>query len=248
MKHLFFILTLFLGTFSEFGTEAQQQLRTQLYEAYIQNDEAALRRAVTDFREAFEAKKMEVGHRFALAEAQCVLLTFALGNEKETLFEEYVGSTQELLEEVLEEKPKHAKAHALLAQVYGFRIAQTPWKGMFLGGKSTRHIALALQADTSEPTAWYQQANVKFNAPSAFGGDKEAAVRDYEKAVQLMEATQDLSHNWYYLDMLAWLGISYRETGQLQKAVSTFEKALRIEPRRDWIRDELLPDALKRSK
>ncbi|MGF1533829.1 MAG: tetratricopeptide repeat protein [Bernardetiaceae bacterium] len=229
MRILFLILCLWWSVAAQAHT---QPLREQLYGAYIQNDKPQLLQLVQQLE--------STPYTFTLAEAQCLLLTYALGHKDEALFEQFVEKAQQNLEVILKKDPQHAQAHALLAQVYGFRIAYSPWRGIFLGSRSNRHIGLSIAANPNEPLGWYQRGNARFNAPAAFGGDKEQAVKDFEKAVWLMEQSRDLTHNWYYLDMLAWLGIAYRDTGQPQKAVQTWQKALALEPRRDWIRNELL--------
>lgn len=248
MKSIFAIFLFFTTSVLQLhgGGQESKSLHQNLYEAYVMNNGSAIKQVVGALQQAHEKQPEATTPLFQLAEAQCVLLTYAIGNKKESLFEEYVDQAQENLDEILDRQPQNAKAHALLAQVYGFRIANAPWKGMFLGSKSNKAIEKAITYGPDEPTAWYQSGNANLNAPAAFGGDKAQAVRDFEKALRLIEAEGELKNNWYYLDILTWLGIAYRETGQLEKAVQTLEKAHKLEPRRAWVRDELLPEVRQR--
>ncbi len=243
MKRIHLLLLLvaaFCFTAARFDVSQDRKI---LYEGYIKNNEVKITSVVKNLTRTFKTNPKPEA-RFALAEAQCVLLTHALGNKKDDLFDRYVDQVEENLQKLIKEEYMPAKSHALLAQVYGFRIAANPWKGVFLGGKSNKQIELALAADKNDPLGWYQRANSYLNAPAAFGGDKEKAVKDFEKAVQLMETQNNLRYNWYYLDMLTWLGIAYQRTDQPQKAVNVFRKALKFAPERAWVKDELLPEAL----
>ena len=77
-----------------------------------------------------------------------------------------------------------------------------------------------------------------------FGGDIHEAIKHYEHAIQLYEEN-DLTNDWIYLDALAWLGIAYSKTDQLEKAKATFEKALSVEPEFTWVKNNLLPNLKK---
>ena len=78
-----------------------------------------------------------------------------------------------------------------------------------------------------------------------FGGSKEIALGNYNKAIQLMEKDPGMiSNNWMYLNVLMILGQSYEKTGDFQMAKTIYEKLLQIEPGFTYMRDILYPSFL----
>jgi len=56
-----------------------------------------------------------------------------------------------------------------------------------------------------------------------------------------MEDKSDSKINWGYLDALAWLGKTYARLDDFESAISTYNKALQIEPEFSWVKNGLLP-------
>ena len=132
---------------------------------------------------------------------------------------------------------------ALLSSIYGWEMGYSPWKGMFLGGKSSSNIEKATKVDGSSAIVWQIFGNSKLFTPRAFGGSISEAVEAYEKSVKLYEANPALTKsNWRYLDALAWLGQAYEQNNQLDEARKTYEKALEVEPGFGWVKYKLLPE------
>ncbi len=76
-------------------------------------------------------------------------------------------------------------------------------------------------------------AGSKYNTPETWGGDKKVALESFEKAVEVVRVETKMPcnfQNFHYLDALAWLGIAYENAGKKQKAIETYEKALKAEP------------------
>ena len=93
---------------------------------------------------------------------------------------------------------------------------------------------------------WKIYANSKLFTPEMWGGDLKEAIQAFEKSIALYEANpNDLPFNWFYLDTLAFQGQAYLKDGQRAKAISTYEKALKVEPEFAWVKNVLLPKAQK---
>ena len=84
-------------------------------------------------------------------------------SQDEDLFNSYLDATIDNLEAI---KTIHAaEAKAVLASVYGLQLAYSPWKGMFLGPKSSSLMEKALKANPSSPLIWKLYGNSKYHTP-----------------------------------------------------------------------------------
>ncbi|MEL7004952.1 MAG: tetratricopeptide repeat protein, partial [Bacteroidota bacterium] len=131
---------------------------------------------------------------------------------------------------------------AVLSSIYGVKMAYSPWKGIFLGGKSSNLMKDAIALSKESALVWKLYANSKLYTPQSFGGDKKEAAKGYEKAIALFEKDPaSADKNWIYLDALAHLGITYMQLEKNDKARETFERALEVEPEFNWVKYILLP-------
>ena len=89
--------------------------------------------------------------------------------------------------------------------------------------------------------------NIWSNMPELFGGSDEKALKHYKKALEVLEqkSAEELKNNWMYLNLLALIGQTAQRLATYEKVRRYFEKALKIEPRFLWVKNELLPSLLK---
>ena len=172
------------------------------------------------------------------------LLYSCLSNKDEETYEKYLDKTLEQLELLLDKNPNSSTLHAITASIMSVQMGFSPMKGMTLGSQSGIHIGKAISLDTLNAAAWRQHANSKYFTPKMFGGDIQEAIKSYEHAIDLFEKENNTT-DWIYLDAMAWLGIAYEKTDQIEKAREVYEKALEIEPGFTWIKNQLLPDLIE---
>jgi tetratricopeptide (TPR) repeat protein len=179
-----------------------------------------------------------------LAVAHLGLLSSTNRDRDENLFDEYYDHAVENLESMIEQDKKWAEPKALLSAVYGLKMGYSPMQGMFLGSKSASLIEKAKELAPQSPMVWKIYANSKYFTPEMWGGDLKEAIAAYEKSVQLYESKPaDLKFNWMYLDALAFLGQAYFKNNEIGKAITTYEKILKLEPEFGWVKYSLLPKA-----
>ncbi|CAN0600326.1 unnamed protein product, partial [Ectocarpus sp. 12 AP-2014] len=174
--------------------------------------------------------------------AQHGLLNATMADQDEDLFDDHYKKAKDNSEELIDANYQVANAKAMLSAIYGWEMAYSPYKGMFLGGKSSSTIAEASKLDPSSPIVWQVYGSSKLFTPEMWGGDTKLALEYFEKAVQLYEAndTQNAS-NWRYLDALAWLGQAYEANDQSDMAKKVYKKAFEIAPDFGWVKHALLP-------
>ena len=151
-----------------------------------------------------------------LAESYLGLLQTCLALDDKNTFKKYEDAAMTAFEELGGHTASRSEALAWKGALYGWKIALSPMKAMFLGPKSQSLLEKALQSDKECPEAWVRRASSYLFSPETFGGDPNKAVQYFAKGVELYEKQK--CFDWKYLDALAWLGQAYQKTGQPEKA------------------------------
>lgn len=220
---------------------AQTEGDKMAYQAYITNNKSLWKQLVKKEEASYNSSKSNK-NLYALLLAQHGLLGATMVDQDEDLFDDHYKAAKENVETLIDTNYEAANAKAILSAIYGWEIAYSGYKGMFLGGKNSTNIEEATKLGPSSPLVWQIYASSKLFTPEMFGGDIDVAVKSYEKAVKLYDAQNAAEKsNWRYLDALAWLGQAYMSTNQKEKAKQTFEKALEVEPEFGWVKYNLLP-------
>lgn len=213
-----------------------QKVDSLMYNAYLLSSESLWESALDQYQNAWSLEK---------AIAYYGILNNTMVSSNEEKFDEFVDPALEYLESLEAQGIHKSEALALRSSIYGFIMAYSPWKGMYYGAKSSSAIESALALNSESPIVNMISGSSLFYTPETFGGDKEAAIGAFEKAVALYEKTN--YKGWLYINTLASLGKAYHATGQNEKAIEIYEKALIVEPDFKWVSSQLLPQA-KRSK
>jgi tetratricopeptide (TPR) repeat protein len=224
------LLIAFLATVSLAAT-AQDLADEKMYQAYLNLDKALWKKAVEIRQQESKQTPSDVNKQFKLAFAQFSLLTSTMATQDETLFDDYIDSTKELLGKLIENEKISAESKALLSATYGLQMAYSSIKGITLGSKSSNLAAEATTISRNSAIAWRMYGNNKYYTPSAFGGDVKEAITAFEKSVKLFESKPEgLKSNWLYLDTIVLLGQAYLKNEEKSKAIATYEKAISVEP------------------
>lgn len=154
------------------------------------------------------------------------------------------------LETAIETAPKMADAHALLSALYGWKAGLQWYKAMFLGPRADDAMARAKKLAPQNPRVVFLNATGLYNKPSMFGGDKEKALKGFERAARLAAqetASGPLAPSWGRADALAWAGVAHMNAGRPDEARTAFRKALRVNPDFGWVKDVLMPQLAESS-
>jgi tetratricopeptide (TPR) repeat protein len=246
MKNLITYLYLIAFTWAGSILYAQENEAPLAYQAYLKSSPTLWKAAVNEQQQTF-AQNASMENRYQLALAQVGLLNSTMIKMDEDLFDHYLDQTEDNLEELTEHRTYRGEAKALLASVYGLKMAYSPWKGIYLGSKSSSLLKEARQEAPNSPLVWKLYANSKLFTPETFGGSSQEAQKAYEKSVSLWERdSQTTAQNWWYLDTLAWLGQTYQKNGEPDQATAAYTKALATEPEFTWVKQGLLPKLSQR--
>lgn len=214
---------------------ANAQSNEAAYRAYINNSLGLWKQAIN----ATDDKSFE------RAIAYQGYLSATMADQDEEAFDMYYDDAVDLLEELVEQDEYSAQSKALLSSLYGLSIAYDGWKGMFLGSKASGLASEAYQAAPEDPLVLRMYASNKFYTPESFGGDRKEALEVCKKSVKAYESSGDMANNHLYLDALALLGMIHSSSGNVDSAISVYERALEVEPDFGWVKFALLPSAKK---
>jgi len=223
---------------------AAQSHSTSIYNAYV-NDNMEKWKNIMDQMEIendiSKEKKMELLNYYYGYTA------YYVGKKDEKKIEKYIEKAEKLIKEILESDPNNSTAYAYKGSFIAFKIGMSKIKAPLLGPEGIRSINKAYELNKNDVQAVADKANMLYYTPSIMGGDKQEAIKFYEKAVELMENKSLIRDNWQYLSILTALAKRYDEMGYTSKAKSTYEKVLKIEPNFKLVRDQVYPDFLKKT-
>lgn len=218
----------------------RQSVQTNTYAAYLSGSMQLWERSIQGAEEKYKSSQSNED-RFQLAMALYGGLSATMRDKDEDFFDQYVDDAMDHLDDMEEEGYREADCKAIKSGIYGFKIAYSPWKGMFLGPKSSSAIESALEKDPNSPIVQKLYGNSKLFTPETWGGDKEVAVKAYEKAVLLYKNTPNSESDWMFLDTYAWLGQAYEAIDKKEKAREAYLASLEIEKDFNWVNYVLLP-------
>ena len=228
MKKIVFMMAIVLTV----NVMAQSSSETQ-YVAYLKASKTMWERSIQEATQENGEKSFEV------ALAMYGLLGNTMATQDEETFDEYKDQTIDLLKSLIKEKPGWGEPKAVLSSIYGFVIAYSPMKGMILGMKSNSLIDDAIRFQPESALVQKLYAGSKLYTPKMFGGDPEKAVIAFSKSIAIYEDQKNTVENWLYLDAMMGLAMSYKSTKQDDKAKSTLEEAIAIEPQYYWAKSTL---------
>ena len=139
----------------------------------------------------------------------------------------------EQLENITKQDENDDEAWALLAQVYGLKIAYQPMKAAYYGPKSGKALAAALAINHENPRVYLVQGISLYNTPAMFGGSKSAALSAFNQSIALYH--QDSSDSaWGQAEAHVWRGLTNLALNQTDQALTDWYSALAIEPNYGW--------------
>jgi tetratricopeptide (TPR) repeat protein len=154
---------------------------------------------------------------------------------------EYIQKGENLIEKILDKEPKNSTFLAYKAAFKGFRIGVSNFKAIYLGIQSLNLAKKAYALDPDNVRVLIEMGNVLYYSPSFVGGDKIKGLRNYERAVALLEQNGFHLNNWQYLSLLTSITNAYYEMGNKRKAQEIYTKTTTAEPDFLWIRQNLGP-------
>ncbi len=172
------------------------------------------------------------GYDKALAYYRTGLSANLMGQEQLALTS--INQAIELLEQLDTATPNDVEIKALLAQVYGYKIALKPMQGMSLGKKSNQTLAAAEALAPNNPRVLLVKGISKLNTPAMFGGSTEAAYQAFADAIANYPSDVNSGYHWGHAETYTWRGLVNMQQGQTELAKQDWQAALEIDPNYGW--------------
>ena len=128
----------------------------------------------------------------------------------------------------------NVEVKALLAQVYGYKIALEPLKGMYYGQKASSKLSEAKLLAPNNPRVQLVTGISKLNTPTMFGGSSDAAYQAFDKAIAAFSTDVNSEYHWGHAETYTWRGVTHMQKGEPNKAKEDWQQALTINPNYGW--------------
>jgi tetratricopeptide (TPR) repeat protein len=244
MERQKYIIIIIILVFSAVSTVLASSYKNKIYEAYISNN---MQKWKTIIDEMENSKNKDKEFLMELVNFQYGYIGYCIGAEKMNEAEKYLDLAKDNLEKLEKSGIEDSEISAYKSAFYGYEIGINKLKAPFVGPKSIKYSKLAIEQNPQNPMGYIQYGNSQFYMPPVFGGSKTEAVAHFKKAELLMESNKaQLVNDWNYLSLLALIGQSYFAMEDYKNAKIYYEKALNVEPNFLYVKNELLPELIKK--
>jgi tetratricopeptide (TPR) repeat protein len=168
-------------------------------------------------------------YQLALAYSYAAEVAMELHDKRKS--ESYAESGMDLAKKAVAEKESDAEYHRLLGNLCGQVIPANPLLGALKYGQCARdEINKAIHLDGKLALAYVSQGVGNYYLPSSMGGGVDLALKDFDHAISL---------NPQLAEAYLWKGIALRKANRETEARQAIQKALQLDPERQWAKQQL---------
>lgn len=193
-------------------------------------DRPALEKQVSELSAAAQKSPhdAEVQYRMALASSYLAEVSLELHDKGGA--EHAAESGIQAAERAIAINGKNAEYYRVLGTLCGQVVPANVLSAFSYGKRARDAINKAIELDPKSSRAYIARGVGNYYLPEALGGGASLAIPDFRKAAEL-----DPSAAESYL----WLGLALRKEHHNREARQSFEKAMRLDPARIWIKQQL---------
>jgi Tfp pilus assembly protein PilF len=193
-------------------------------------DRAALERIAAEWSDAAGKQSADADAQYRAALAQSYLAEVALELRDKILARTAAEAGIRLAERAVQLNGDVAEYHRVLGTLCGQVIPANVLAGLRYGRCARDSINKAIELDPKSALAHVSHGVGNYYLPPAFGGGVEPAIADFRKAISLDPKLAE-AH--------LWLGLALRKAGQNAQARDALTKAVQLNPRRGWLKQQL---------
>jgi tetratricopeptide (TPR) repeat protein len=192
-------------------------------------DRAALARIVEQSSAASTRAPNDAEAQYRLALACSYQAEVAIEDHDKKAGQQAAERGIKAAEKAVSLKADSAEYYRLLGTLYGQAIVDIP-SGLNYGAKAKDAINKAVEKAPRSSAVYVARGVGNFYLPAMLGGGAKPAIEDFRKAIEL-----DAKNAEAYL----WLGVSLHKDNRDAEARQAFAKAIELNPRRFWARQQL---------
>jgi tetratricopeptide (TPR) repeat protein len=201
-----------------------------LESARDRQDRPALEKQISDLSAAAQKAPHDAEAQYRVALSSSYLAEIALEVRDKNQAERAARAGIEAAERAIAINSKNAEYYRVLGTLCGQVVPANVLSAFSYGKRAREAIGKALELDPKSAQAYLARGVGNYYLPDALGGGVPLAIPDFRKAADL-----DSSSAEAYL----WLGLALRKEHHNAEARQAFEKAMRLDPARIWIKQQL---------
>lgn len=168
-------------------------------------------------------------YKLALAYSYAAEVAMELHDKKKS--EAYAEKGFDAAQKAVTGNGSNPEYHRVLGQLCGQVIPANPLMGTLKYGPCARdEINKAIELNNNLALAYVSRGVGNYYLPPSFGGGIDPALKDFDKAISLDPKLDEA---------LLWKGIALRKANRPAEARKALEAALKLDPDRVWIKQEL---------
>ncbi len=193
-------------------------------------DRPQLEKLVAEANAAAQKQPNQVAAQYRFALAQSYLAEVALELKDKGAARAAAETGIQAAQKTVALDAKSAPNRSLLGTLCAQVIPANVLAGLKYGRCALDEINKAIELDPKYAEAWLRHGVGNYYLPTQFGGGIDLAIKDFEKALQLNPKLSEA-----YL----WMGVAMRKANRNAEARKAFAKALELNPRRVWAKQQL---------
>ena len=201
-----------------------------LENARDRQDRVALEKQISELSAAAQKAPHDADAQYRVALASSYLAEIALELRDKSAAERAAESGIQAAERAIAINSKSAEYYRVLGTLCGQVVPANVLFAFSYGRRARDAIGKALELDPKSPQAYLARGVGNYYLPEALGGGQSLAIPDFRKAADLDGASAEAR---------LWLGLALRKAHRNAEARQAFEKALRLDPARLWIKQQL---------
>lgn len=202
----------------------------ELLKARDTQNRGALERIASQLNAAAEKQSNDDQVQYRLALAQSYLAEVAMETNDKNEARTAAEAGMKAAERAVTLKPSIAEYHRVWGTLCAQVIPANVLLGMRYGRCAQDEVNKALQLDPKASANYLSHGVGNYYLPAGLGGGVEAAIKDFQKAIELDPRSAD-AH--------LWLGIALRKANRNAEAHKELQKAVDLEPARVWAKQQL---------
>ena len=215
-----------------------------MYKALVSYNVSLMHSARKEFEEYLKKDSLNAAALYGKTFSEYKLLEMSMQKGGKELSDKNYQQAIDDANKLASQEEYSSEGHSLLAAVYMMKIAMDPMSAVALAPKIYGLLSEAENEKPDNPETYVILGQMKFNTPAMFGGSFNDAVKNFSKAEALFEKGADpqmVNIKWGILESLAWLGRSFEKLNNLDAAKFAYQKAIALEPKFGWVKNQLLP-------
>jgi tetratricopeptide (TPR) repeat protein len=201
-----------------------------LESARDRQDRPALEKQISDLSAAAQKAPRDADAQYRVALAYSYLAEVSLELHDKGQAERVAEPGIQAAERAISLDSRNAEYYRVLGTLCGQMVPANILSAFSYGKRAREAINKALELDPKSSQAYLARGVGNYYLPDALGGGPPVAIPDFRKAAELDPASAEV-----YL----WLGLALRKEHHNGEARQAFEKALRLDPARIWIGQQL---------